>query len=240
MHHGWVIIDKGKNISSARVVSTIKRLTSSKCGHAGTLDPLATGVLPIAIGEATKLCGYMLATDKHYEFEVTWGEERSTDDAEGEIVARVESLEFSEADLLNAMEEFKGKIEQMPPQYSALKLNGKKAYELAREGTKADLKPREIEIYDFVMLKHSARHTQFSVHCSKGTYIRSIARDMGRKLGCYGYVSELRRVTHGNFSINNAITLEKFEEMCKKGAEQSVILPPDEVLDDILELKVSD
>lgn len=256
--NGWIVIDKPIGISSAGVVGKVKWLLQlkklkKKIGHAGTLDPLATGVLPLAVGEATKVVQFLTDADKVYEFEVTWGQERDTDDAEGDVM-QISDIKCQISDIEKVMESFKGEIEQMPPQYSALKVDGKRAYDIARSGEVADIKSRKVTIYDMQLRPpltppqeggvggglsevHSSR---FTVHCSKGTYIRSIARDMGRKLGCYGFVSELRRVGHGCFDINNAISLEKLEELCQKGDEQQAILPVDDVLDDILELKLTD
>jgi tRNA pseudouridine55 synthase len=247
--HGWLIIDKPLGLSSAQVVGKVKWLLGLKklklkIGHAGTLDPLATGLLPLAIGEATKVVQFLSDADKEYEFEVTWGEERSTDDAEGAVVASCEIRVLRE-EIEEVMKNFMGEIEQIPPQHSAIKVDGKRAYALAREqkagsSEQIKLKSRKITIHKFELLKHSAHSSLFPAHCSKGTYIRSIARDMGRMLGCFGYVSALRRVAHGQFELRRAISLEKLEEMCEKGEEQAAILPLDEVLDDIPVLKLSD
>ena len=264
--NGWLVIDKPVGMSSAQIVGKVKWLLKNskntamslangvpsedgeaaargtikkfKIGHAGTLDPLATGVLPLAIGEATKIVQFLTDANKRYEFEVTWGEERDTDDAEG-LTTRMSDAKYQMSEILNIMEDFKGEIEQTPPQYSAVKLGGKKAYDIARSGEQADIKPRKVNIYDLQITNHQPPVTSFTTHCSKGTYIRSLARDMGRKLGCYGYVSNLHRGSHGKFKIEDAISLEKLEDLCKKGNEQSVIRPVDEILDDIPELKLS-
>ena len=216
-----------------------KRGEKFKVGHAGTLDPLATGILPLAIGECTKVVQFLTDADKAYEFEVTWGEERSTDDAEGFVVNSKQQA-VSREEVEAAMENFIGEIEQIPPQHSAIKVDGKRAYDIARDGKVADIKTRKITIHKLELLNHTNHKSQFTVHCSKGTYIRSIARDMGRALGCYGYVSALRRVQHGKFSLQHAISLEKLEELCNNGSEQAAILPLDEILDDIPELKLSE
>jgi len=242
--YGWIIIDKPLGRSSAQVVGRVKWLLQLKqkklkIGHAGTLDPLATGILPLAIGEATKVVQFLSDADKGYEFEVTWGEERSTDDAEGSVVASSE-LRVTKEEILQVMESFKGEIDQIPPQHSAIKVDGQRAYDIARDGKVADIKTRKITINKIELLEHSGDRTKFRVHCTKGTYIRSIARDMGRLLGCYGFVSELRRIVHGQFALSSAITLENLEEMCKKGVEQAAILPLDEVLDDIPVLKLTE
>lgn len=268
--HGWLIIDKGLGKSSAQVVGKVKWLLKNrlkemsesamsprsgvpsegqktrrgtiknfKIGHAGTLDPLASGILPLAIGECTKVVRFLSDADKSYEFEVTWGEERSTDDAEGEVVESSE-VRVSREEIEVAMQNFQGKIEQVPPQFSAIKIDGKRAYDLARDGKVADIKTRKITIHKLEILEHSDAKTSFRAHVSKGTYIRAIARDLGRQLGCYGFISQLRRTTHGQFTLENAISLEMLEEMCEKGIEQQAILPVDDVLDDIPELKLSD
>lgn len=237
--NGWLIIDKPLGISSAHVVAKIKRLTKAKVGHAGTLDPLATGVLPIALNEATKVTQFMIDSDKEYEFEVTWGQERDTDDAEGQVVASSES-QVAREDILKVMEKFRGEIEQVPPQYSAIKVGGKRAYDTARKGGETELKPRKITIRSLKLESCNLEQAKFHLDCSKGTYVRSLARDMGRKLGVYGYVSALRRTRHGVFDISNAITLEKLEEMCKTGALAQAILPAQKVLDGIPALSLSE
>ena len=244
MIYGWLIIDKPLGLSSAQVVGRVKwilqlKQKKLKIGHAGTLDPLATGILPLAIGECTKVVQFLTDADKGYEFEVTWGEERSTDDAEGSITQKSD-IRCQMSEIETAMKQFQGEIEQIPPQHSAIKVDGQRAYDIARDGKVADIKTRKITINKIELLEHSEHKSKFRVHCSKGTYIRSIARDMGRLLGCYGYVSALRRVAHGQFALTHAITLEKLEEMCKKGVEQAAILPLDEVLDDIPVLKLTE
>jgi len=238
--NGWLIIDKPLGISSAHVVAKIKRLTKAKVGHAGTLDPLATGVLPIALNEATKVTQFMIDSDKEYEFEVTWGQERDTDDAEGQVVASSE-LQVAKEDILKAMEKFLGEIEQVPPQYSAIKVGGKRAYDTARKGGETELKARKITIKELTLLEtRNPEQATFRLACSKGTYVRSLARDMGRVIGCFGYVSALRRTRHGVFDISQAITLEKMEEMCKTGALAQAILPAQKVLDGIPALSLSE
>jgi tRNA pseudouridine55 synthase len=237
--NGWLIIDKPLGISSAHVVAKIKRLTKAKVGHAGTLDPLATGVLPIALNEATKVTQFMIDSDKEYEFEVTWGQERDTDDGEGQVVASSE-LQVAREDVLKAMEKFRGEIEQVPPQYSAIKVGGKRAYDTARKGGETELKARKVNIRSLKLESCNSEQTKFHLACSKGTYVRSLARDMGRVIGCFGYVSALRRIRHGVFDISQAITLEKLEEMCKTGALAQVLLPVQKVLDGIPALSLSE
>lgn len=231
---GWLVINKPLEMSSAHVVARVKRLVGkhNKVGHAGTLDPLASGILPIAIGEATKLAQYLIDSSKEYEFEVTWGEERSTDDAEGEVVASSEKRVTRE-DIESILPKFRGNIEQVPPQYSAIKVEGKRAYDTARKGGETELKARKVHIKQLLATNYSLQATTFTLSCSKGTYVRSLARDMGRQLGCYGYVSKLHRTRHGKFGENSAITLEHLEEICKKGATAEAMLPVQEVLDGI-------
>lgn len=242
--NGWIIINKPLGVSSAQVVGKVKWLLKlkslkKKIGHAGTLDPLATGVLPLAVGECTKVVQFLTDADKTYEFEVTWGEERSTDDAEGEVISSSEQLPTNEQ-INKVVNEFLGEIEQMPPQYSALKVDGQRAYDVARSGGVADIKTRKVTIHKIEILDIAEKSASFRVSCSKGTYIRSIARDMGRLLGCYGYVSKLHRTGHGKFDINQSISLEKLIDMCEKGDEQQAILPVDDILDDIPELKLKE
>ena len=233
-YHGWLIIDKPLGLSSAQVVGKVKHLLGkeTKIGHTGTLDPLATGVLPLALGEATKLAQFMLATDKEYEFEITWGEERSTDDAQGEIVQRSE-IRRQKLEIVEAIKSFIGEIEQVPPIYSAIKIEGRRSYNLARAAHPVELKPKKVTVYSLELLAHSSDRSSLKIKCSKGTYIRALARDLGRKLGSFGYVSSLRRTRHGKFGLNSAISLEKLAEACEKGSVSAGILPVEEVLDGI-------
>ena len=246
-YNGFLIINKPIGLSSAQVVGKVKHLLgrNNKIGHAGTLDPLATGVLPLAIGEATKVVHYLLDSDKEYEFEVTWGEERSTDDAEGEVVKKSE-VRVRENEILNALNKFTGEILQMPPNYSALKVNGARAYELSRRGEQVKLAARRVTI-NRLIVNHNPPEiplncsnnppitpsNRFIMSCSKGTYVRSIARDLGRQLKCLAYVSQLHRTKHGKFAIKHAISLENLEELCKNNDVASSILPLEEVLDGI-------
>lgn len=242
-YNGWLIINKPLGITSAHVVSKVKRLLgkNNKIGHAGTLDPLADGILPLAIGEGTKVVQFLLETDKVYEFDVTWGEERSTDDAEGEVV-RSSELRVEREEILQAIESFVGNIKQVPPNYSAIKVDGQRSYDLARKNQAPELKAREVTVYELVLNaeRSNLNSASFRMHCSKGTYVRSIARDLGRKLGCYGYVSRLHRAGHGVFTINDAISLEQLADLCEKGAVSSCILPLEKVLDGIPALSLDE
>ena len=235
--NGWLVIDKAYEMGSTTVVNRLKRyLHPSKIGHAGTLDPLATGVLPIALGQATKTIPYVMDGDKIYQFEVTWGKETSTDDLEGEVLFesnKVPSLEEIEA----ILPLFKGEILQTPPLYSAIKINGKRAYELARKGVDIELKPRPVMIKDLKIISHEGAKTLFEVQCGKGTYVRSLGHDMGRKLGCYGYITVLRRTKCGPFSLNHSILLENLEKK-EYNPEDLSVIPVLTALDDILVLAV--
>ncbi len=236
---GWLIIDKPYEMGSTSVVGKLKWLFKpEKIGHAGTLDPLATGVLPIALGSATKTIPFVMDGAKTYEFEVTWGTQTTTDDIEGEIEFQSDKRPL-QAEIEAILPEFIGDIMQMPPAYSALKINGKRAYDLARAGETVELKPRPIRIDSLKILNHSPNKTLFEVNCGKGTYVRSIGHDLGQKLGCYGHITVLRRTKCGPFDINRSILLENLE---KEGynALASVLVSSLTALDDILVLAVDD
>jgi tRNA pseudouridine55 synthase len=236
--NGWIILDKPTGISSAHAVAKVKRLLRpAKIGHAGTLDPLASGVLPLALGEATKTVSYMMDAAKSYSFTVTWGQERSTDDSAGEVLFESSNRPSIE-EIIKIIPQFIGKIQQTPPNYSAIKLGGKRAYDLARSGQKVEIKSREVtvnslEILNIVDHRSGAGSSYFICHCGKGTYIRSLARDMGRILGCYGYISSLRRLQVGKFNETHAISLENLADMVHKG-EVDFLQPVESALDDIL------
>ncbi len=235
--NGWLVIDKAYEMGSTTVVNRLKRyLHPSKIGHAGTLDPLATGVLPIALGQATKTIPYVMDGDKIYQFEVTWGKETSTDDLEGEVLFESDKQPSLE-EIESILPLFKGEILQTPPLYSAIKINGKRAYELARKGVDVELKPRPVMIKDLKVISHEGSKTLFEVQCGKGTYVRSLGHDMGRKLGCYGYITVLRRTKCGPFSLNHSILLENLEKK-EYNPEDLSIIPVLTALDDILVLAV--
>ncbi len=198
--HGWIILDKPIGMTSTHAVAVVKRLFSAKrAGHAGTLDPLASGGLPIALGEATKTVPFVMDGRKRYRFTVRWGEERDTDNSEGRPVAASDDRPSAEA-IRALLPRFTGLIEQVPPQYSAIKIQGERAYDLAREGETVELQPRPVEIHELVLLDQPDNdHSVFEAECGKGTYVRSLARDMGRLLGCFGHVSALRRTACGPF-----------------------------------------
>lgn len=209
--NGWLVIDKPLDIGSTTVVSKLKwALTPQKIGHAGTLDPLATGVLPIALGYATKLIPFVMDGQKTYDFQVTWGAETTTDDRAGSVVQSSLSRP-TVSDIESVLSRFTGVIDQEPPAYSALKINGKRAYDLARSGQAVILKKRPVRIDSLTLLKHDGDTSDFRVVCGKGTYVRSLGRDIGRLLGCLGHISVLRRLTCGPFSINQALPLSCFD-----------------------------
>lgn len=209
--HFWLNIDKTKGYSSAKVVSIVKRILKvKKVGHAGTLDPIATGVLPIAINKATKVIDYVQAEEKEYYAEIKWGEKRDSDDIEGKIksfaIKRPSNLE-----IFSIISSFLGQIEQTPPEFSAIKVNGKRSYKLARSGEKVILKSRLIRIKEIRLIFNNDKKVGFFIRCSKGTYIRSFARDLAEKLGSFGYISNLRRLKVGNFCCHKTISLDKLK-----------------------------
>ncbi|CAN7151747.1 tRNA pseudouridine(55) synthase TruB [Rhizobium sp. LjRoot30] len=191
---GWLILDKPVDFGSTEAVSKIKWLfNAQKAGHAGTLDPLASGMLPIALGDATKTVPYVMDGRKIYEFTVTWGEERSTDDLEGDVTQSSDQRPSEEA-IRALLPNYTGTISQIPPQFSAIKIDGNRAYDLAREGEVVEIPSREVEVFRLTLLAcPDANTAHFEVECGKGTYVRALARDFGRDLGCYGHISQLRR-----------------------------------------------
>jgi len=243
--HGWVILDKPVGMTSTHAVARIKRLFSAKrAGHAGTLDPLASGCLPIAVGEATKTVPFVMDGRKTYRFTVTWGEERNTDDTEGTVTAT--SDKRPERSAIEALlPRFTGTIDQIPPQFSAIKVDGERAYDLARDGETVELEARPVDIHSLTLAAlPDANQAVFEAECGKGTYVRALARDMGRALGCHGHVSALRRTQVGSFTEKTMISLAELEAMCQKAAvgEASfadALLPVETALDDIPALAVS-
>jgi len=209
---GWVILDKPKGLGSTQAVGKIKWLfNADKAGHAGTLDPLASGLLPIALGEATKTVPYVMEGAKIYHFRVNWGQERTTDDLEGEVT-KTSSKRPTQEEIEAILPNYTGFIMQIPPQFSAVKIDGQRAYDLARGGENIEIKPREVEILEFNLMEMTPEgDTIFAIECGKGTYVRSLARDLGRDLGCYGYIADLRRVEVAPFGEEDMITLEALE-----------------------------
>ena len=206
--NGWVNLDKPIGVTSTQAVGELKFLfNAKKVGHAGTLDPLASGVLPVAFGEATKTVPVVQDGTKAYRFTVKWGEETETDDAEGKPKAHSE-LRPQTAEIAALLPRFVGVILQTPPMYSAIKIAGERAYDLAREGARFEIAPREISVYRLDLIAHDGDEALFEAECGKGAYVRSLARDMGRALGCYGHVIALRRTRVGPFDAMRAVTLE--------------------------------
>jgi tRNA pseudouridine55 synthase len=243
--HGWIVLDKPGGMTSTHAVAVIKRLFAAKCaGHAGTLDPLASGCLPIALGEATKTVPFVVDSRKTYLFTVRWGEERDTDDAEGRVVATSDQRPDAGA-IRAALPRFIGTIGQIPPRYSAIKIAGERAYDLARDGETVELLPRPVEIYRLELVEMAdPDHAVFSAECGKGTYVRALARDLGRLLGALGHVSALRRNRVGTFGESDMILLEPLESLCHRAAAgeghlADVLLPIETALDDIPALAVS-
>jgi len=243
--HGWVVLDKPVGMTSTHAVSVVKRLFSAKrCGHAGTLDPLASGALPIALGDATKTVPFVMDGRKLYRFTIQWGEERDTDDAEGRIVSG--SKERPSVDAIRALlPAYTGLVQQVPPRYSAIKIEGERAYDLARDGEQVELPPRTVEIGRLELINVPDRdHAVFEAECGKGTYVRSLARDLGRALGCFGHVSALRRAVVGPFSEETMILLEQLEALCHRAASgeaslADALMPVETALDDNPALAVS-
>ncbi len=214
----WLNIDKPIAMSSARVVAIIKRLVGAKkVGHGGTLDPFADGILPVAVNKATKTAEKMMAAHKKYRFIISWGEFRDTDDIEGKITETSEKRPKT-ADLIVILSNFIGKITQTPSKFSAIKIDGQRAYDLARKNIDFTIKSREIEIFSLKMLKNDENLAIFEVKCSKGTYVRSLARDICQKLGVCGYVSKLTRLEVGDFLYQNKISLERLKNMVNFGS----------------------
>ena len=238
--NGWLNIDKPIGMTSTQVIGRVRRITNAqKLGHAGTLDPLATGILPIALGEATKTIQFAQDHDKIYRFTITWGESRNTDDSEGEIISSSDKRP-TEQEILDLIPSFIGDVQQTPPKFSAIKINGERAYNLSRAGKDVEMKPRTVSIYDLTLISSTTDTAIMEMECGKGTYVRSIARDMGEILGCFGYISELRRTEVGVFSENNAISLDELEKIMLSSDPDLYVLPVETVLDDIPALALTD
>jgi tRNA pseudouridine55 synthase len=239
--NGWLNVDKPVGLSSAACVNAVRRITgAAKLGHAGTLDPQASGVLPIALGEATKTMPYVTDAAKRYTFDIVWGVRRSTDDIEGEIVETSDSR--PERTAIEAMlGRFIGEIEQVPPAYSAIKIDGQRAYAMARAGADVTLTARTVRVDDFRLVAMIDRdRASFAVACGKGTYMRALARDLAAALGTCGHLAALRRTAVGCFTEETAISLAKLTELGHSAAAQPPLLPVETALDDILALALTD
>jgi len=237
---GWICLDKPLDLGSTQAVGRVRRaFNAQKAGHAGTLDPLATGVLPIALGEATKTVPFLVEADKAYRFTVAWGVETASFDREGEVTA-VSDARPDSAAVAEALAAFVGEIDQIPPDFSAVKVDGRRAYDLAREGAVMALKPRRVTIYEArVAGVAGPDSTDIEMSCGKGTYVRALVRDLATALGVKAHVSALRRTRVGPFTEATATGLVVLEEMCHKGHALEVLLPVETALDDIPALAVT-
>lgn len=241
--HGWVCLDKPVGMTSTHAVAVLKRLFNAKrAGHAGTLDPLASGGLPIALGEATKTVPFVMDGRKRYRFTVQWGEERDTDDTEGRPTHTSDARPGREA-IEALLPRFTGLIEQVPPQYSAIKVQGERAYDLARDGEAVELAARPVEIHELIVVEQQGIDcTVFEAECGKGTYVRSLARDMGRLLGCYGHVIALRRTQVGPFDEAIAVAMDDLKAASDANDPEQLLRflqPVEAALADLPELLVS-
>lgn len=236
--HGWLIVDKPAGISSNAVVNKVRwAMDAKKAGHAGTLDPEATGVLAVALGEATKTVPYVTDTLKAYTFTVRLGQSTNTDDSEGEVIAESD-LRPTDEDITAALTQFTGQIMQVPPKFSAVKIDGERAYKLARDDEEFEIAARPLWVEELKMLdRPDADHVTLEMTCGKGGYVRSIARDLGEALGCLGYVRELRRIWSGPFEIEDGVTMELVESLAKTGELDQHLLPLEEGLFELSELR---
>ncbi|MEM6407854.1 MAG: tRNA pseudouridine(55) synthase TruB [Pseudomonadota bacterium] len=234
---GWLVVDKPAGMSSNDVVGKVRwAFSAKKAGHAGTLDPDATGILAIALGEATKTVPYITDALKAYEFKVRLGQSTNTDDAEGEVTQSADHRP-SDAEIADALPAFTGDIMQVPPQFSAVKVDGKRAYAMARGGAELELQARPLFVDELTLIDRTDEdHVVLHMVCGKGGYVRSIARDLGQALGCFGHVTELRRVWSGPFELSDAVTLEQVEELAKDPALDELLLPLETGLTDLPEL----
>jgi len=237
--NGIVLLDKPLGITSNRALQIVKRLyKAAKAGHTGSLDPLATGVLPLCLGEATKVSGFLLDADKRYLATLKLGIKTSSADAEGELLETRPVENYSKNQINAAIEPFLGDIEQIPPMHSALKVDGQPLYKLAHQGITIERQSRPVHIFDIQVLRYEGDEMDVEVHCSKGTYIRTLAEDIGEKLGCGAHLSALRRTESGPFHLDECITLEELEQIAEKAEEvgfdelDSLLMPAEEALYD--------
>ena len=224
--NGWLVIDKGEGVTSTWVVGAVKRMTQAqKAGHGGTLDPLATGILPIAMGEATKTVPYVMDSTKAYRFTMRFGEARDTDDAEGQVVGSSD-LRPSDAEIAAALPEFTGAVMQRPPNYAAVKIQGERAYDIARRGDAVEIEPREVRIDELRLVERpDADHAVFDMACGKGAYVLAVARDLGQRLGCLAHVTQLRRTRVGPFGLDRAVRLETLERIVADDSLPQALVP---------------
>lgn len=238
---GWLVVDKPAGMTSNAVVNKVRwAFDAKKAGHAGTLDPEATGVLAIALGEATKTVPFITDAMKAYVFTVRLGQATNTDDAEGEVIAE-RSERPSDEEISAALPRFEGDIEQVPPQFSAVKVDGQRAYKLARDGEDLELAARPLYVESLTLLaRPDTDHVELELVCGKGGYVRSVARDLGEALGCLGHVTRLRRVWSGPFEASDGVSLEMVEELAKDEALDAHLLPLETGLDGLEELRAND
>jgi tRNA pseudouridine55 synthase len=238
---GWINLDKPYDLTSTHAVSRVRRLfDAQKAGHAGTLDPLATGILPIALGEATKTVPFLVDADKAYRFTIAWGRTTATYDREGETLA-TSDVRPTPDQVEAVLPRFVGEIDQVPPAYSAIKVDGERAYDLARAGETVELAARKVVIFDArVADAPDADHVTLEINCGKGTYVRALVRDIADALGACGHVSQLRRTRVGGFTEQNAVTLEMLEDLGYEARQSEALLPVETALDDIPALAVTD
>jgi tRNA pseudouridine55 synthase len=238
---GWINLDKPYDLTSTHAVGRIRRLfDAQKAGHAGTLDPLATGILPIALGEATKTVPFLVDADKAYRFTIAWGRTTATYDREGETIAESD-VRPSAAEVEAVLPRFVGEIDQVPPAYSAIKVDGERAYDLARAGETVELASRKVNVFDARVAEvPDADHITLEIECGKGTYVRAIVRDIAEALGACGHVSALRRTRVGQFTEQSAVALELLEDLSYEARLSEALLPVETALDDIPVLAVTD
>ena len=241
---GILLLDKAIGLSSNKALQEVKQLfNANKAGHTGSLDPLASGLLPICLGEATKLSSYLLDSDKRYAATCKLGTVTTTADAEGDVIETKPVPNLEKAQVEAVLQRYTGDIEQIPPMHSAIKQNGQPLYKLARQGIEVERKPRQIHIYEFNLLAQRAEELDIFVKCSKGTYIRTLAEDIGRDLNCGAHLGSLRRTGVGPFAIENAYTIEQLSDVLKQGghaALDALLLPLEAALGDFPEIRLSD
>jgi tRNA pseudouridine55 synthase len=238
--HGWLSLDKPEGMTSTEAVATVRRITqAAKVGHGGTLDPLATGVLPIALGEATKTVAYIVNGQKHYRFTARLGEARDTDDSEGDVTA-TSPLRPETAAIEQALPAFVGSVLQLPPRFSAIKIGGERAYDLARRGEPVEMEPRTVAIESLTVAERpDPDHITLELVCGRGTYVRSVVRDLGEKLGCFAHVTALRRLRVGQFHIETTITLDALARLVADDALPQALVPLPAALQEMASLPLT-
>ena len=241
---GILLLDKPAGLTSNAALQTVKRLLGArKAGHTGSLDPLATGMLPLCFGEATKLSGFLLDADKHYQVQIQLGVRTTTGDAEGDVIARLPDVSVTRRELEAVLAAFRGRIEQVPPMFSAVKQNGQPLYKLAHQGIEVDRKPRQVTIHELEVTALQGDRLAMTVHCSKGTYIRTLAEDIGDRLGVGAHVVCLRRTGVGSFSPTQMVPLDRLEALSREESRDSLdrqLLPVDSALAQWPEIRLAD